>query len=73
MITAKHIDQHGKVALWEATDDGHRQVMLASVDAAHALQADPDRWSLPDEPGAPPSVKKTEERSASEYGGEAAR
>lgn len=58
MITSKHINARGEVALWEATDDGHRQVMLAATDAAHALAADPERWSL-DDP-----------RSASEYGGD---
>lgn len=70
MITAKHINEHGQVALWEATDDGHRQVMLASVDAAHALQADPDRWSL--NPPASADEPETAERSASEFGGESA-
>jgi hypothetical protein len=48
MITSKHVNARGEVALWEATDDGHRQVMLAATDAAHALAADPKRWSLDD-------------------------
>ena len=54
MITAKHVNAQGLVALWEATDDGHRQIMLPSVDAAHALAVDPDRWSLED-----PSTKES--------------
>jgi hypothetical protein len=62
MITAKHINAQGMVPLWEATDDGHRQVMLAPVDATHALSVDPKRWSL--------EKPETGERSASEFGGE---
>lgn len=58
MITSKHIDAQGNVALWELTDDGHSKVMLPATDAAHALAADPKRWSL-DDP-----------RSPSEYGGD---
>lgn len=58
MITSKHIDAQGNVALWELTDDGHSKVMMPATDAAHALLADPERWSL-DDP-----------RSPSEYGGD---
>jgi hypothetical protein len=47
MITSKHV-VNGLVALWEATDDGHSKVMLPATDAAHALDVDPDRWSLVD-------------------------
>lgn len=56
MITHRHI-KDGKVALWEAFEDGHRKVHLTPVDAAHALQADPERWSLPEHPDAPPPAK----------------
>lgn len=69
MITPRHI-RNGKVALWEALDGEHagehRKVHLDPIDAAHALQADPDRWSLPKHPDAPPPVKPDPEPSDEE-------
>lgn len=56
MITHRHI-KDGMVALWELVDGEHRKVKMAPVDAAHALQADPERWSLPEHPDAPPPAK----------------
>lgn len=52
MITQKDIDAQGNVTLWEKHEDGIRQVKLPATDAIHALQADPERWSL-DGPAAP--------------------
>lgn len=65
MITHRHI-KNGLVALWETGEkDGEaftRKVSLAPVDAAHALQVDPDHWSLvdPDNPDAQPGIPAIE-------------
>lgn len=70
MITAKHIDPNGIVHLW---DLGPTKVRMAAIDARHALEADPKRWALVD-PNSPDEyvASEPEERSASEFGGEAA-
>lgn len=64
MITHRHI-KNGQVTLWETGENFQRKVTMASVDAAHALQADPDRWSLPDHenPDVPPARKLSEGES----------
>lgn len=56
MIPSDRI-RNGCATLWEKTPEGTRQVTLAAVDAAHALQADPERWSL-DEPEPEPKPKR---------------
>ncbi len=45
------------VTLWEKTDDGVWPVKLHAVDAMHALEVDPDRWSTSKPEPPPPPVE----------------
>lgn len=78
MILDKHVSADGKVSLWDLGDgkEDIRKIMLPHIDAAHALNVEPQRFAVvdPEDPETPPGQKTAEPEpdDPSKFGGETA-